>query len=242
MKTCDYFGCSKVSCFTCWAIVKETRYRTRETHAKVYPDCAFPFSIDKGSSRYQLILAPKKLQDHLIERMLRRALDPDWDFRDDVSLPETVEPGQELELQRKPQWYNIIDPKGESLDVARTRAIRIPSEGIPVSEIVDLLTPSNRHPTNSRNIFANRAVPVSHVDKNGPSFTHWGVVCQAWKVVTSEIQGIRKESIIMYGHAHAPARAGRQPCSELAPINGWYRNLIRDSIEHEYHPNDESVP
>ncbi|KAL9077282.1 MAG: hypothetical protein Q9157_003424 [Trypethelium eluteriae] len=41
----NYFGCSKKSCWICWAVLgQHPRFRTRSTHAKVYYQCALPFA------------------------------------------------------------------------------------------------------------------------------------------------------------------------------------------------------
>jgi len=58
----------------------------------VYIPSALVFSLSKGNSRYQLILALKKVQDYLVERVLRPALDPDDAFSDNVSLAESIPP------------------------------------------------------------------------------------------------------------------------------------------------------
>ncbi|KAL9084741.1 MAG: hypothetical protein Q9165_007916 [Trypethelium subeluteriae] len=76
----DYFGCSKLSCFMCWGILNGSPYRTKNTHAKIYPACAFPFALTQGVENFELVLALKKVQDHLLERVLRRVLDPDHTY------------------------------------------------------------------------------------------------------------------------------------------------------------------
>ncbi|KAI9686003.1 MAG: hypothetical protein M1822_003986 [Bathelium mastoideum] len=42
----DYFGCSKKSCWLCWQmILRNSRYSTKGTHRRLYPQWAFPFDF-----------------------------------------------------------------------------------------------------------------------------------------------------------------------------------------------------
>ncbi|KAI1178979.1 hypothetical protein F4777DRAFT_535178 [Nemania sp. FL0916] len=49
-----FIGCSKLSCHLCWEILKNQRYKTRGTHAKISENCAFPLprSLDKTVSTF----------------------------------------------------------------------------------------------------------------------------------------------------------------------------------------------
>ena len=73
IEACDYIGCSKLSCYMCWGVLQGTGLRTRDTHANLWPACAFPFSVGKdgGGSRYELLLALKRTHDHVVEKVLR---------------------------------------------------------------------------------------------------------------------------------------------------------------------------
>lgn len=94
----DYFGCSKLSCFFCWEICKGTPCQTKDSHVEVYPACAFPFPLFKGNGRYNLILALKKVQDYLLKKVLRRALDPEYEFTGNSIIAETLRSSAREEL------------------------------------------------------------------------------------------------------------------------------------------------
>lgn len=138
----DYIGCSKLSCFICWGVLQGTRFRTRDTHANLWRACAFPFDQPKepSESRYRIFVALKRVQDRMVEKMLRQTLHPDLASADIVSVAET-EPEGELKHRRKVRtwWQTSYDGAWYGrriVHMTRTRAIRIPVDGEPMLEPV----------------------------------------------------------------------------------------------------------
>ncbi|KAF2500544.1 hypothetical protein BU16DRAFT_557007 [Lophium mytilinum] len=215
----DYFGCSKLSCFVCWGVLKGTRYRTRDTHAKVYHSCAFPFTLSKGESRYQLLLALKKVQDYMTERVLRQALDTDYAFPDNASLAETLDGPQEWQ-GKSTRHFTVHDSKnGRVHKIARTRAIRIPVDGHPVSELVNFY---------KKGIRAEIAEPVPAKRPDWPMLawiTQWWCEtarCKSFhRKLFSEVLGGSQKEIMIQGYFHIH--------DEIPAMNSWCRDLIRDS-------------
>lgn len=123
----DYFGCSKLSCFMCWGVLEGSPYRTRWTHAKVYPACAFPFDLSTGVRHYRLALALKKVQDRLLGRVLRRVVDDP-----DVSgKPFSTHPGiTETDPWAQPDYEPLEPSKLQSLKDEHQESRKRP---IPVS-------------------------------------------------------------------------------------------------------------
>lgn len=66
---CEYFGCSKLSCYLCWCVLvgSDTPYRTNYTHRKIGLNSAFPFryAADRDENFCALVDALKNIQDHL---------------------------------------------------------------------------------------------------------------------------------------------------------------------------------
>ena len=60
-----YFGCSKLSCFLCWELMRDSWYCTKGTHQQLYPDCCFPFNSPGSSKKRFLGQALKGIQDGL---------------------------------------------------------------------------------------------------------------------------------------------------------------------------------
>ena len=76
----DYFGCSKASCFLCWAVLCGSRYRTKGTHQKLYACCAFPFRFLEEHKAQFIRLANqlKKRENFLVSQMQSKGLNPDY--------------------------------------------------------------------------------------------------------------------------------------------------------------------
>ncbi|SPO07079.1 uncharacterized protein DNG_09773 [Cephalotrichum gorgonifer] len=85
----DYFGCSKLSCALCWRVMKDADYQTKGTHARLYPDCAFPFSVSSADGHCRLAASLKRAQDQLLERILVYSMDIDNTFTRYVAPTET---------------------------------------------------------------------------------------------------------------------------------------------------------
>lgn len=85
----DYFGCSKLSCALCWRVMKNADYQTKGTHARLYPDCAFPFGVSSADGHCRLGVALKRAQDQLLERILRYCMHPDDRLTQYVPRTET---------------------------------------------------------------------------------------------------------------------------------------------------------
>ena len=137
----DYFGCSKLSCFMCWGVLNGSPYRTKNTHAKIYPACAFPFALSKGDEYFELVLALKKVQDRLLERVLRRVLDPDHTYTQYKCLSETNpyeapssigsnEDRERLPIAQPDSLQVLLQPP-LPLNSKRVQAIQIPQNDRP---------------------------------------------------------------------------------------------------------------
>lgn len=44
----SYLGCSKLSCFLCWELLRSQGYTTKNTHGKLHYGCAFPLQLFSG--------------------------------------------------------------------------------------------------------------------------------------------------------------------------------------------------
>ena len=214
VEACDYIGCSKLSCYMCWGVLQGTGFRTRDTHANLWPACAFPFSVRKGGdsgSRYELLLALKRTHDHVVEKALRRALDSSFDFADGASLAET-EPGGDLKRRPKPLTSMQDIGSGYLEQMTRTRAIHIPVDGPPRSQIVEFQTFSRRPP----NGFNEVARPLAW--KHIPSSQE----------VYSEQRGATRVSIQVCVQSYDPH------ITTQLPINLWYKDLISAFHQQTY--------
>ncbi|OAP57801.1 hypothetical protein AYL99_08539 [Fonsecaea erecta] len=75
----NYFGCSKKSCWTCWAILShDPKFRTGDTHAKVFWKCAFPLTHDLQTNANRVILRgllalQRNMADQVLDLSLRGA-------------------------------------------------------------------------------------------------------------------------------------------------------------------------
>lgn len=128
----DYFGCSKLSCFICWGVLDGTPYRTKNTHAKVYPTCAFPFGISEGDRQVRLMRAMRSVQNYLLERVFRMAIDPDHNVTDHQIWSET----NPLEA---PLRLSAVGPIQNTQElVIQRKALKIPQAGEPTIELVTL--------------------------------------------------------------------------------------------------------
>jgi hypothetical protein len=219
----DYFGCSKLSCFTCWGVLRGTPFRTRDTHANLWSACAFPFEMNSGgqtnSSRYQLLFALKKVQDHVTERVLRRAMDPEFNFSGAASLAET-EPDGELKARRKIRLSSKHREDGSTTQVTSARAIRIPATGEPVCEVTEFFE-ADRGSSDQCSI-----APFVWADWKLAGNTFFLNHLQI-EEVSSERRG--KDRISIYICAHR---------FNAEPANHWYATLIEAFHSHKYEPLD----
>lgn len=236
-KAYDYFGCSKLSCFICWGVLQGTPFRTRATHANLWAACAFPFSMERGegNSRYQLLLALKKVQDHLVEKVLRRALDPEFNFSDNLSLAET-EPGGELGHRRKTRtfWRSVpgnLSVQGNlPVQFVSTRSIWIPVEGKPVSKIVEFRVKHWSEMTIEGGI-----APSIWMD---PRSTASISSRQISEEVYSEQRGSNRIGIQICAQRHASRNSENQNSTAIVKVNNWFRDLIQAFHKYSYDPTD----
>ena len=233
----DYFGCSKLSCFVCWGVLQGTRFRTRDTHANLWSACAFPFSMERGegNSRHQLLLALKKVQDHIVEKVLRRALDPEFNFSGNLSLAET-EPGGELGDRRKTRTFTQ-QIHGLSFPCVGTRSIRIPVEDGPVSEIVDFAVNDR-----SNGAIRDSIMPLIWQDtvKIPGRRMLFSSSRQTVKEVYSEQRGRTRTAIHICAWHWRSRTLGDRVVPALATINHWYRDLIEAFHNYTYDPTDDA--
>ncbi|KAF2664104.1 hypothetical protein BT63DRAFT_418239 [Microthyrium microscopicum] len=87
-----YFGCSKLSCYLCWAVLTGSRFRTRGSHGEISPDCVFPFQFsgeDEDKSYNQLAEALKRVETHFLERIRDKASRDDYLVTDHLAITQT---------------------------------------------------------------------------------------------------------------------------------------------------------
>jgi len=116
-----------------------SNFRTRDTHAKIYAACAFPFTIAngdtyKGDTYFKLVGAIKKLQDWLLDRVLQRAIDYQHDFTIYDRQSETQPDSDSAIIQsfRATHPEPIMPPILPQLpDMRVVSAIKIPQAGLP---------------------------------------------------------------------------------------------------------------
>ena len=209
VEVCDYIGCSKLSCYMCWGVLQGTAFRIRDTHANLWPACAFPFSTKgaNGAMKYELLLALKRTHDLVVEKVLRRALDSSFKFSDGASLAET-EPGGELKHRRRTRKITreVEGRPGQFETIFRTRAVCIPVDGPPVSQVIDC-----------------RIGYSDEVDDLVPVPLKWSSM-PAVKEVFTEQRGDARHSIVVCAQQLRSSRQART--APIPKINEWYRQLI----------------
>lgn len=170
--------------------------------------------MGEGNSRYQLLFALEKVQDQLVEKVLRRALDPDFNFSDNPSLTET-EPGGELG-RRTNTWTAWQYLQGYRAQIVSARCIRIPAEGEPVSEIVDFRV-------------GDWLDSVKSIAPSGIAPSIWMGSKRPMRISDSSIEkGVYSEQQI--NSRMTIKICARQQSVFYTPddkINEWYRDLIR---------------
>lgn len=239
----DYFGCSKLSCFMCWRVLQGTPFKTRETHANLWPACAFPFTTgsESSNSHYQLLLALKKVQDYLLERVLRRALDFEFNFPDNISLPET-EPDGELRRRNETQisWRTIDN---RLVKVSRAQAIRIPVDGKPLLESIDFRA---KDPFYSRFQSA-RSEWDEYSDNSFEPFI-WsdnqfgGLLSdvQTSQQVYSKTRDSMRTAIVICGRVPDSSSSVEVDYTGSLRVNSWYRDLIKAVHGYSYDHKDRT--
>ncbi|OAL53529.1 hypothetical protein IQ07DRAFT_596566 [Pyrenochaeta sp. DS3sAY3a] len=228
----DYIGCSKLSCYICWGVLQGTPFRTRDTHANLWSACAFPFDLkgQKGASRYQLLLALKKVQDYMVERVLRNSLETEFHFPAHHSLPETMAEGQTPERSKK-TTRKIIDERERTVYVTRARALLIPAHSKPVSAFVNFCVSDELYyALPKQRKIAPYTWWLQEMQVNGPAKFPRSEVTHAHKVYTESSTWTEEEIIIC---------ARRNLHSDIK-VNKWYADLIRDFHQRSVDPDNES--
>lgn len=233
----DYLGCSKLSCFMCWGVLDGSPYRTRWTHAKVYPACAFPFDLSTGVRHYQLALALKKVQDRLLDRVLRRVVD------DPVSgKPFSAHPGitetdpwaqpdceplnpSELQLYKDENQESRKNPIQIShLETMSVQAIKIPCDGstpelVPVTLIDKAKSPGRNVPISWS--LEQLWVSQMQLDTEGPEHSdiiYWVVTWQVpWQFISKPPPSIAILHRLRYDEL------------KYLPANKWCANIAKTS-------------
>lgn len=223
----DYIGCSKLSCYICWGILLGTPFRTRDTHANLWSACAFPFNIAEGptNGRFSLALALKRVQDRMVEKVLRLALDAEFDFPGYLSLAET-EP--ELDIQNRRRnvclgtgWVNSVYSMVE-IELFNARAIHIPVYGNPSLEV------SGFGISKHRNIEPIR--PLAFLDyRRMPSIGQRNHSQVLKYEVYSESRGTQKTVLAICAKDIDYIKVDKVP-----PTNKWYCELINLFHRYEY--------
>jgi hypothetical protein len=65
-----YFGCSKLSCYTCWEILKAVGHTTRNTHGKLRYNCAFPLMNTSDLTKSEVLACLGKMTKRLITEIM----------------------------------------------------------------------------------------------------------------------------------------------------------------------------
>ncbi|KAI1110186.1 kinase-like domain-containing protein [Nemania sp. NC0429] len=82
-----FIGCSKLSCYLCWELLKDQEYKTRGTHGKISENCAFPFPKSLRGTVSKFV----ELHDQW-DSLFRRHKDgkfPLWDSKPDTDPAHT---------------------------------------------------------------------------------------------------------------------------------------------------------
>lgn len=241
--TYDYIGCSKLSCFTCWGVLQGTRFRTRESRANYRSACAFPFTLstEHGSSRCQLLLALKKVQDHMVERVLRRSLGEDFS-QSSPSIAETMEEIWRPQMNGTRSARRTL-PGGTTVEVVRARAIRISVDGGVWCGLVDFHVDAykNRHSKDwdGSDIGIQPYVWFSSGLRSIKESAHAHANDAHSREVYSEHRGYTEDRIMIC--ARRP-RSQHQSRDQKDPVNKWYADLIWDCHQYKYDLNDQTCP
>lgn len=236
----DYFGCSKLSCYMCWGVLRGSPFRTRDTHANLWSACAFPFNLKgQGSNKpYELLFALKRTQDHLVEKVLRRAVDPQFKFGDIMSVAETWPEGELLDRN---------GTRSRNVGVTRvmtTRAIRIPEDGAPVSEMVEFecsshwgLYSTTTLPPDTV-ISYERIIPYTWLlDPQQPDLMSFVLS----KQVAVDDNDSEKSEIRICARSNGVVNPSSGSSSRIG-VNQWYKNVIMDTHNYEYDLADPVCP
>ena len=177
----------------------------------------------ESNSRHPLLLALKKVQDHVVEKVLRRALDSDFNFSGNRSLPETLAVG-ELIYRESPRifWQTVQDQP--PVQLIRTRCIRIPVEDEPV---LGTFTFQIKHLTK---LARRRVGQYRKLMKARPTFEE----------VYSEERGKNRVAIEIWANLPHWRNSEDEEASSggNAPVNKWYRDLIQAFHQYTYDPAD----
>jgi hypothetical protein len=230
----DYFGCSKLSCYMCWGVLRGSPFRTRDTHANLWSACAFPFNLEGQDSnkRYELLIALKRTQDHVIEKVLRRSIDPKFTFGDTTSVAETWPEG---ELWDRNGTRTRTTP--EQHRIMTTRAIHIPQDHEPVPKMVEFYCSSHWGlvPTLPPDVIISyeRIIPYtwfvnSELPCSGDVFS---------KQVMVDDGGLERSEIRICASRNIEIKSSNVPSSGIR-VNQWYKNVIKDIHDYEYDPAD----
>ena len=239
----DYFGCSKLSCYMCWGVLRGSPFRTRDTHANLWSACAFPFNLKgQGSNnRYELLFALKRTQDHLVEKVLRRSVDPQFKFGDMMSVAETWPEGELLD-RNGTRSRNIGD-----LRVMTTRAIRIPEDDEPVSEMVEFQCSSHwgHYSTSTLRpdtvISYERIIPYTwYLDPQQPDLPALRHIVLSKQVMVDD-DGSERFEIRICARRNGEANPSNGSSSRIG-VNQWYKNIIMDTHNYEYDLADPHCP
>ncbi|KAL1874471.1 hypothetical protein Daus18300_003489 [Diaporthe australafricana] len=65
----DYFGCSKLSCFTCWEVLKSQGFSTKNTHGVLYRQVAFPL-LWRAPEPEKVAKCLNKITNQLVESVI----------------------------------------------------------------------------------------------------------------------------------------------------------------------------
>ena len=237
----DYFGCSKLSCYMCWGVLRGSPFRTRDTHANLWSACAFPFNLEgQGSTkRYELLFALKRTQDHLVEKVLRRAVDPQFEFGDILSVAETWPEGELLDRN---------GTRSRNVGVTRvmtTRAIRILEDGDPVPEMVEFACSSHWGGYSTTTlppdtvISYERIIPYTWLlDPQQPDLTRKFVLS---KQVAVEDNDSERSEIRICARSKGVVNPSSGSSNPLG-VNQWYKKVMMDTHNYEYDLADPFCP
>jgi hypothetical protein len=224
----DYIGCSKLSCYICWGILQGTPFRTRDTHANLWSACAFPFNLAEGSTngRFSLVLALKRVQDRMVEKVLRLALDAEFDFPGYLSLAETNPEKETHNLPRNVYlgtgWVN--DSHGvKQVQLFNAHAIHIPVDGNPSLKV------SGFGVRKGPSIEWIRPLEFLVWDYTRLPLDQGGYSTVLEYEVYTESRGIQRTVLTICAKDIDFLAVDNVP-----PTNKWYRELIHSFHRHEY--------
>ncbi|KAF2670996.1 hypothetical protein BT63DRAFT_423257 [Microthyrium microscopicum] len=109
-KLLRYVGCSKLSCFFCWEVLRSCGFYTRNTHGKLCANCAFPLQNLPEGSTQKVVNCLARLNSEM-EVVCAKVFREGLHSRRDRGKPDTAPASRASSLSRHSVWGS---PKSSS--------------------------------------------------------------------------------------------------------------------------------